>query len=208
MTKSKNAPQTKPQKPERFPKKWFHFLDKKERHNKDLERRSDSVRSKSAPGFTEFARITSVWTGSPVAFGLAAGTIVVWLISGPIFHYSDTWQLVINTGTTIVTFLMVFLIQNSQNRDGKMIQLKLDELIRAQEGAETRLIDMDDMCEDDLEALRVRYLELAQQAGRRLKPEDLKDANEKVAPSSRSQATRGTKPAARGGTTRSASAKA
>jgi low affinity Fe/Cu permease len=127
--------------------------------------------------FTEFARITSVWTGSPVAFGLATATIVVWLISGPIFHYSDTWQLVINTGTTIVTFLMVFLIQNSQNRDGKVIQLKLDELIRAVEGAETRLIDMDDMCEADLEALRVRYLELAQKAGHRLRPEDLKDTN-------------------------------
>ena len=124
--------------------------------------------------FTDFARITSVWAGSATAFGLAAATIVVWLVSGPIFRYSDTWQLVINTGTTIVTFLMVFLIQNSQNRDSKMIQLKLDELIRAQAGAETRLIDMDNMCEADLEALRVRYLELAQQAGRRLRPEDLK----------------------------------
>jgi len=131
--------------------------------------------------FTEFARITSVWTGSPAAFGLAAGTIVVWLISGPVFHYSDTWQLVINTGTTIVTFLMVFLIQNSQNRDGKMIQLKLDELLRAIEGAETRLIDMDDMCEDDLEALRARYLELAQQAGHRLRPEELKNVVEETA---------------------------
>jgi low affinity Fe/Cu permease len=153
------------------------------------------TRHKNAPqakaqklGFTEFARITSVWTGSPIAFGLAAGVIVVWLVSGPIFRYSDTWQLVINTGTTIVTFLMVFLIQNSQNRDGKMIQLKLDELIRAVEGAETRLIDMDDMCEDDLEALRMRYLELAQKAGRKLKPEDLKGENEKLAVSARSQA--------------------
>lgn len=131
--------------------------------------------------FTEFARITSVWTGSPIAFGLASATIVVWLISGPVFHYSDTWQLVINTGTTIITFLMVFLIQNSQNRDSKMIQLKLDELIRAVQGAETRLINMDDMCEADLEALRQRYMELAHQAGRRLRPEDLKDVVEDTA---------------------------
>ncbi|MDI7776375.1 low affinity iron permease family protein [Asticcacaulis sp. EMRT-3] len=115
--------------------------------------------------FTEFARITSVWSGSPLAFSLAAGTIVVWLVSGPVFHYSDTWQLVINTGTTIVTFLMVFLIQNSQNRDGKVIQLKLDELIRALEGAETGLIEMDNMCEEDLEALRLHYSALAQKAG-------------------------------------------
>jgi low affinity Fe/Cu permease len=140
--------------------------------------------------FTEFARITSVWTGSPIAFGLAVGTIVVWLISGPVFHYSDTWQLVINTGTTIITFLMVFLIQNSQNRDSKMIQLKLDELIRAQEGAETRLIDMDDMCEEDLEALRARYLELAQEAGERIKPEDLQNTVEGAATHARKQVSR------------------
>ena len=124
--------------------------------------------------FNQFANYTAHMSGHPLTFTAAVAVILVWAVTGPIFGYSDTWQLVINTGTTIVTFLMVFLIQNTQNRDSKMIQLKLDELIRAQAGAETRLIDMDNMCEADLEGLRVRYLELAQQAGRRLKPEDLK----------------------------------
>ncbi len=128
---------------------------------------------KKKPWFPEFARVTSLWTGSAAAFGLAVATILVWIITGPLFHYSDTWQLVINTGTTIITFLMVFLIQNSQNRDSKLIQLKLDELIRAIEGAETALIRMDEMDEEELEAIRDKYAELAARAvarkGRRLK---------------------------------------
>ena len=133
------------------------------------------TRERKKPWFPEFARVTSVWAGSAPAFGLAVATIVVWIVTGPVFHYSDTWQLVINTGTTIITFLMVFLIQNSQNRDSKLIQLKLDELIRAIEGAETALIRMDEMDETELEAVRDKYAELAQRAADR-KGKRLKDA--------------------------------
>jgi len=114
--------------------------------------------------FTSFAQATSTWAGSQSAFVLALGAILVWAVTGPIFKYSDTWQMVINTGTTIVTFLMVFLIQNSQNRDGKVIQLKLDELIRAIEGAENALINMEEMTEDELEVTHARFIKLAEQA--------------------------------------------
>ena len=114
--------------------------------------------------FTCFAQATSNWAGSQSAFVLAFGSIVLWAVTGPIFKYSDTWQMVINTGTTIVTFLMVFLIQNSQNRDGKVIQLKLDELIRAVEGAENALINMEEMTEDELEATHAKFIKLAEQA--------------------------------------------
>ncbi len=118
--------------------------------------------------FTAFAQATSSWAGSPTAFSLAIFVIVAWIVTGPIFHYSDTWQLVINTGTTIVTFLMVFLIQNSQNRDGKLIQLKLDELIRAVETAETSLIKMDEMSETELEEVQENFARVADEARREL----------------------------------------
>jgi len=95
---------------------------------------------------------------------VAASIIVVWGITGPIFNFSDTWQLVINTGTTIVTFLMVFLIQNTQNRDSHAVQLKLDELIRAVSGAHNALLDLEELQEADLERIRARYEELAQAA--------------------------------------------
>jgi low affinity Fe/Cu permease len=117
-----------------------------------------------ASRFARFARWTSNAAGHPVTFLAAVCVIVVWLATGPLFGFSDTWQLVINTGTTIVTFLMVFLIQNTQNRDSAAIQLKLDELIRATEGAHTALLDLEELTENDLEQMRSRYEELARQA--------------------------------------------
>ena len=117
--------------------------------------------------FTCFAQQTSMLAGSAGAFATAIGVVVVWAVSGPVFHFSEVWQLVINTGTTIVTFLMVFLVQNAQNRDGKVIQLKLDELIRAVETANTAYIGMDDMSESELEALRTKYSRLAERARNR-----------------------------------------
>ncbi len=103
-------------------------------------------------------------TGHPAAFMLAVLLIMGWALTGPIFRFSDTWQLVINTGTTIVTFLMVFLIQNTQNRDSAAVQLKLDELIRAVQGAHNALLDLEELTEDDLERLRDHYEELARRA--------------------------------------------
>ena len=102
--------------------------------------------------------------GNPVAFMVAVVIIVVWAMTGPLFHFSDTWQLIINTSTTVVTFLMVFLIQNTQNRDSEAIQLKLDELIRAVEGAHNGLLDIEELTEEDLNRLRARYAKLASAA--------------------------------------------
>jgi low affinity Fe/Cu permease len=114
--------------------------------------------------FARFARWTSHAAGHPAAFLLAALTIVAWVVTGPIFGYSDTWQLVINTGTTIVTFLMVFLIQNTQNRDSAAVQLKLDELIRAVNGAHNALLDLEELTDKDLDRMRARYETLARTA--------------------------------------------
>jgi low affinity Fe/Cu permease len=114
--------------------------------------------------FSRFAKWTAHATGHPLAFVLAALIVVVWLVTGPLFRFSDTWQLVINTGTTIVTFLMVFLIQNTQNRDSAAVQLKLDELIRAAEGAHNALLDLEELAEADLERLRGEYEALARHA--------------------------------------------
>lgn len=114
--------------------------------------------------FTRFANGASRITGRPATFLLALVVVLVWALSGPIFHYSDTWQLVINTGTTIVTFLMVFLIQNTQNRDGYALQVKLDELIRALEGAHNALLDLEELDEVELEKIRARYHDLAKHA--------------------------------------------
>ena len=105
-------------------------------------------------------RVTK-WTGGSTAFGLACLVIVIWLVTGPIFDYSNTWQLVINTGTTIVTFLMVFLIQRSQNKDSLAFQLKLNELVAAVQGASNRLIDIEDLTEDELGVLHRHYKQLA-----------------------------------------------
>ena len=124
---------------------------------------------KSAPHFTRFAKWISRASGRPTAFGIGLGIVVIWLITGPIFHYSDTWQLVINTGTTIITFLMVFLIQNTQNRDSEAIHVKLDELIRAVRGARNHLLDLEELDEKELEEIRAYYMKLADKARRDLK---------------------------------------
>ena len=110
--------------------------------------------------FRKFACSTADRMGSPWMFFLAFAVVFAWAVSGPYFHYSDSWQLVINTGTTILTFLMVFLIQNTQNRDAKAIHLKLDELIRAVEGARTRLVRLEDMTDDELEELQEQFKRL------------------------------------------------
>jgi low affinity Fe/Cu permease len=114
---------------------------------------SSGAKSTLATKFSQFAQSTAVWTGHPIAFLLAVVVIVVWVVTGPIFHYSDTWQLVINTGTTIVTFLMVFLIQNTQNRDMLAVQLKLSELVLAMKGAKNSFAALEDLSEAELEEL-------------------------------------------------------
>ena len=114
--------------------------------------------------YTKFAKVTARLSGRPATFAWAALLIVAWLISGPLFDFSDTWQLVINTTTTIVTFLMVFLIQNTQNRDTEAIQVKLDELIRATKGAHNALLDLEELDDELLDAFRARYEKLAASA--------------------------------------------
>jgi low affinity Fe/Cu permease len=114
--------------------------------------------------FERFASAATRFTGSVPAFGIALGLIVVWGVTGPLFHFSDTWQLVINTGTTVVTFLMVFLIQQTQNKDGLAIQLKLNELVAALEGASNRLISVEDLTSEDLRILHSHYQRLATRA--------------------------------------------
>ena len=114
--------------------------------------------------FSHMAQTVASWTGHPVSFLLACAVVLVWIVTGPMFDYSDTWQLVINTGTTIVTFLMVFLIQNTQSRDTEAIQVKLDELIRATHGARNMLLDVEDLDDAQLDTLREHYLALARQA--------------------------------------------
>lgn len=115
-------------------------------------------------GYMRIAKHISGWCGQPTTFLLAVGTIVLWGVTGPIFNFSDTWQLVINTGTTIVTFLMVFLIQNTQNRDTAAIQLKLDELIRATVGAHNALLDLEELDDRMLRQFQRRYVNLAKSA--------------------------------------------
>jgi low affinity Fe/Cu permease len=112
--------------------------------------------------FRKFAHKTSEIVGSPWAFIAAVAIIIGWAVSGPIFGFSDTWQLVINTGTTIVTFLMVFLIQNTQNRDAKAIHLKLDELIRGVEGARNSMVDLEDLSDEALQELQAQFERLRQ----------------------------------------------
>jgi low affinity Fe/Cu permease len=124
---------------------------------------------KSSAWFTWIAKTTSRAAGHPPAFAIAVAVIGVWLLSGPLFAFSDTWQLVINTGTTIVTFLMVFLIQSTQNRDAEAIQIKLDELLRATHGAHNALLDLEELEERDLDQIRAAYVALAQRAREELR---------------------------------------
>ncbi|HFD13430.1 MAG TPA: low affinity iron permease family protein [Crenotrichaceae bacterium] len=118
--------------------------------------------------FSQLSRWASHITGRPLAFNLAVAVILIWAISGPIFGFSDTWQLIINTATTIVTFLMVFLIQHTQNKDTEAMQMKLDELIRSMNGAHNAVLDLEELEEHELELFKTRYLTLAQVARQNL----------------------------------------
>jgi low affinity Fe/Cu permease len=119
--------------------------------------------------FTRFAKITARAAGQPATFCVAVVIILLWAVTGPLFGFSDTWQLIINTGTTIVTFLMVFLIQNTQNRDSEAIQVKLDELIRSIEGAHLALLDLEELDDKDLDRICADYRELAREARKDLR---------------------------------------
>ena len=128
--------------------------------------------------FRIFARRSSRVLGSAWAFASAILIIVIWALTGPMFHYSNTWQLIINTGTTIVTFLMVFLIQNTQNRDAKAAHLKLDEIIRALKGARNQLIDLEKLSDEDLTGLEKQFEQVRKKAERhRINPDGMRRAN-------------------------------
>jgi low affinity Fe/Cu permease len=122
--------------------------------------------AKSKSWFTRFSKVIARTAGQPVTFAIACALIVIWAATGPIFHFSDTWQLVINTGTTVVTFLMVFLIQSTQNRDAEAVHIKLDELLRVTVGAHNVLLDLEELEERDLEKIRAAYCRLAIEARR------------------------------------------
>lgn len=124
--------------------------------------------SNTVPAFTRFAKWASRITGRPGTFIGAAGLILLWAITGPLFDFSDTWQLVINTGTTIITFLMVFLIQNTQNRDTEAMHIKLDELIRAVDTAKNSMMNLEQLDEKELDEIRKEYEEMAEKAQRKL----------------------------------------
>ena len=122
------------------------------------------------PIFTRLAKATAESMGHPAAFVLASLTVIVWAATGPLFGYSDTWQLVINTSTTIITFLMVFLIQNTQNRDTEAMQIKLDELLRSHRPANNALLDLEELEEEELDELRKSYEALAEKSRQRRGP--------------------------------------
>ena len=125
--------------------------------------------TKSGFSFTRMAKLTSKATGRPLTFIVAIALVLIWLVTGPIFKYSDTWQLVINTFTTVITFLMVFLIQNTQNRDTEALQVKLDELLRVTEGAHVALLDLEELSDKELDKIQASYIELAEEAREQLR---------------------------------------
>jgi low affinity Fe/Cu permease len=139
-------------------------------------------RLNNTSAFTHFAKWAARATGRPGAFIGAALIIVLWGLTGSIFDFSDTWQLVINTGTTVITFLMVFLIQNTQNRDTEAMQIKLDELIRSVESAQNTLLDLEELDEDELDRIRAEYEELAKKAR-----EKLQNSRSKMSPAKAKQ---------------------
>jgi low affinity Fe/Cu permease len=164
MAQAQSITQQGPTKPARISTIWCFS-----RHDyKDMALETQKEKSKQpkesrdffylvSDAFRIFARRSSIVLGSAWAFATAILIIVIWGLTGPTFHYSDTWQLIINTGTTIVTFLMVFLIQNTQNRDAKAAHLKLDEIIRALQGARNELIDLEKLADEDLTALEKQF---------------------------------------------------
>ena len=130
--------------------------------------------------FSRFAARVSQWVGSSWMFLLAVAGIVIWGATGPIFHFSDTWQLIVNTATTIVTFLMVFLIQNTQNRDARAIHLKLDEIIRSNHQAHNEMIDIENLSDQDLEELSKHYERIREECDSRKAGKNLKEVKEKI----------------------------
>jgi low affinity Fe/Cu permease len=140
-------------------------METQKRRLKEQERKRDLFCLVS-DAFRVFARRSSLVLGSAWTFALALFIIVVWGLTGPAFHFSDTWQLIINTGTTIVTFLMVFIIQNTQNRDAKAVHLKLDEIIRALKGARNELVDLEELSDEDLKKLEQQFQRIRQKAER------------------------------------------
>jgi low affinity Fe/Cu permease len=146
--------------------------------------------TKSTSFFTRFAKWTAHAAGRPVTFALAAGIIVVWGVSGPLFKFSDTWQLVINTGTTIITFLMVFLIQSTQNRDTEALQVKLDELIRVTEGAHLVLLDLEELEDKQLDHICANYQKLASKARASLKRGEVDTGTPDLNPDEEEEAAR------------------
>lgn len=126
--------------------------------------------------FATFAAGLAKWAGSPLVFAVALASVLIWAACGPLFEYSEGWMLVVNTGTTIMTFLMVFIIQNSQNRDGLAVQIKLDEIIRAIHGAKNAMINLEELPQEELEVLRVKFAKMATKARKPSKKRKIRKA--------------------------------
>ena len=137
---------------------------KQSRHVRQSEQNAGNPLSRHKDFFTVFASHTAHFSGSPITFCVAVSIILIWAVTGPLFQFSDTWQLVINTGTTIVTFLMVFLIQNTQNRDSEALHLKIDELIRANPKAKNQLLSLEDLSQDELDEIKGEFAKMAEAA--------------------------------------------